>query len=60
MSSIHFCTGGRALSVAVGITMLVLLLAGGAGAENSYEFVWGIPSQPWFFDGQRGIAVDSV
>ena len=30
--------GGRALRIAVGIMMLVLLLAGGVGAENSYDF----------------------
>jgi len=32
MSSIQFCKGGRALRIAVGITMLVLVLAGGVGA----------------------------
>jgi len=28
------CTGGRALRIAVGITMLILVLAGGAGAAT--------------------------
>jgi hypothetical protein len=34
MDSNNLCSGGRALRIAAGITMLVLLLAGRAGAAT--------------------------
>jgi tripartite motif-containing protein 71 len=51
---------GRTLTIALEIMVLVLLLIGEVGAEDSYEFVLKIPStQQWYFDHPVGIAVDS-
>ena len=59
MFSKYTC-GGRALMIAVGILMLGSLLANGAGAYDSYEFVLKIPStQQWYFGQLFGVAVDS-
>ncbi|MCX9010850.1 MAG: DUF3160 domain-containing protein [Candidatus Methanoperedens sp.] len=59
ISKINNCRG-RVLKIAVGITMLLLLLAGVVGAEDSYEFVLKIPAtQQWYFNSPSGIAVDS-
>jgi streptogramin lyase len=59
ISKINNCRG-YALKLAVGITMLLLLLAGEAGAQNSSEFVLKIPStQQWYFDDPSAVAVDS-
>ena len=52
--------GGHALRIAVGMMMLGLLLANGAGAENSYESMSKIPSYvQWHFLWPSAVAVDS-
>ena len=51
---------GHALWIVLAITTLGLIQVGGAGAENSYEFVLKIPSsQQWNFYSPSGIAVDN-
>jgi DNA-binding beta-propeller fold protein YncE len=52
--------GESVLKIAVGLTMLLVLLAQVAGAKDSYEFVLKIPAaQQWYFNSPSGIAVDS-
>src|SRR5574337_1986558 len=59
ISKINNCRG-RVLKIAVGITMLLLLLAGVVGAKDSYEFVLKIPAtQQWYFNSPSGIVVDN-